>query len=148
MKHCGRDESECLFIGCNCGCPACVEVKVANGTMAKGSHANEGVRPALVRALEDVKRGNDNIEKLVAEIRQRSRERSMLMAQNERAAALVWAIRKAATGTSATHDPLWADVWNVCNAIECARDAEGAIPDEQPDREDDAHEPNEASRGY
>jgi hypothetical protein len=114
---------------------------------AKAQECGE-IRAALVRALDDVKRGNDNIEKLVAEIRQRSRERSMLMAQNERAAALVWAIRKAATGTSATHDPLWADVWNVCNAIECARDAEGAIPDEQPDREDDAHEPNEASRGY
>ena len=41
-------------------------VTLADFDTANSARHEEALRPALVRALEDVKRGNDNIEKLLA----------------------------------------------------------------------------------
>ena len=40
-----------------------------NFRAANAARHEEALRPALIRALDDVKRGNDNIEKLLAELK-------------------------------------------------------------------------------
>ena len=74
MKHCGRDERTCLFIGCNCLCDACVEVKVANGSMdanwkdkTMGGTTDYDLRASLLRSLNDTRTQIDNVERLLRE---------------------------------------------------------------------------------